>query len=44
MKIGVYGLLWTPGITINDLFILDKCLEFGLDGIEIPLLSYMQEQ
>jgi len=44
MKIGVYGLLWTSGITINDLFILDKCVEFGLDGIEIPLLSYMQEQ
>ncbi len=44
MKIGVYGLLWTSGITINDLFILDKCLEFGLDGIEIPLLSYVQEK
>ena len=44
MKIGVYGLLWTSGITINDLFILDKCREFALDGIEIPLLSYMQEQ
>ena len=44
MKIGAYGLLWTPGITINDLFILDKCQDFGLDGIEIPLLSYMQEK
>lgn len=44
MKIGVYGLLWTSGITIDDLFILDKCREFGLDGIEVPLLSYMQEQ
>lgn len=43
MKIGVYGLLWTSGITINDLFILDKCREFALDGIEIPLLSYMQK-
>jgi D-psicose/D-tagatose/L-ribulose 3-epimerase len=44
MKIGVYGLLWTAGITINDLFVLDKCREFGLDGIEVPLLAYMQEQ
>jgi len=44
LKIGVYGLLWTPGITINDLFILDKCREFGLDGIEVPLLSYIQKQ
>jgi D-psicose/D-tagatose/L-ribulose 3-epimerase len=44
LKIGVYGLLWTPGITIDDLFILDKCREFGLDGIEIPLLSYIQKQ
>ncbi len=42
MKIGVYGLLWTSGITIDDLFVLDKCQEFGLDGIEIPLLSYIQ--
>lgn len=44
MKIGAYGLLWTPGITIKDLFVLDKCIEFGLDGIEVPLLSYMQKQ
>jgi len=43
VKIGVYGLLWTPGITIKDLFILGKCREFGLDGIEVPLLSYVQE-
>ena len=42
MKTGVYGLLWTSGIAIDDLFILDKCREFGLDGIEIPLLSYIQ--
>ena len=42
MKIGAYALLWTSGITINDLFVLDKCREFGLDGIEIPLLSYIQ--
>jgi len=44
MKIGVYGLLWTAGITISELFVLDKCKEFALDGIEIPLLSYMQEK
>lgn len=43
MKIGVYGLLWTSAITLDDLFILDKCVEFGLQGIEIPLLSYMLE-
>ncbi len=44
MKIGVYGLLWTSGITIKDLHVLEKCREFSLDGIEIPLLSYMQEK
>lgn len=44
MKTGVYGLLWTSGITIDDLSILDKCREFGLDGVEIPLLSYIQEK
>jgi D-psicose/D-tagatose/L-ribulose 3-epimerase len=44
MKIGVYGLLWTSGITVNDLFVLDKCRQFDLDGIEVPLLSYMHEK
>ena len=44
MKIGAYGLLWTSGITKNDLHVLDKCKEIGLDGMEIPLLSYLQEQ
>ncbi len=41
MKFGAYGLLWTPKLTREELYVLDKCRQMGFDGIEVPLLSYM---
>ncbi len=38
MKFGVYGLLWTPKLTKDEMFVLERTKKMGFDGIEVSLI------